>query len=537
MIYSSADIYRTLVGDVIIGAVAKIKIAEGRPSLVPEDGIVIYVSQYAEVEDFEAKWHIWIVDFDNEPLDVVINQLRRLFPTFVVLTEGAIVHGILTEVRTGRTETAPITPSQDRIDAYLTQLQERFDTLEETIKDRLLVIPSGRPGVNGSPGKDGKDGKDMVATNAKLDDLQDVDVQDAKEGQGLYYVNDRWVARFGPQRMGSGGISSSEVDTLVGLTERGEPMGHTDRTESTMVFDDATRTFTIAPVGKEFRVWVKGKRYLIRKPVSVQVPNETGLYFIFFGEGGVLGCQEDYFYWDSEAPTAYVYWNAEQEICQYFAEERHGIVLDWQTHEYLHRTRGSSIANGFDISNYVIDGNGTLDSHAQFDLSGGTFFDEDLKIIISHSSTPQAETFQQDLQGPARLPVVYKTNGIWRIDAATDFPVKKGNTHIHYNSSLNGSFALTEGSTNKYINYYIIATNNLRAPIVSLMGQVQYANFNDAKAESFSALHLTGFPSKEFRFLYKITYRIGNYTNQVASVVSSIQDIRQYVSLPFSLFL
>jgi hypothetical protein len=538
MIYSSADIYRTLVNDVIIGASADIKIAEGRPSLQPQDGIIIYVSLYPEVEDFEAKWHVWVVDFDNEPLDIVLGQLRRLFPTFTVLDSGLIVHGTLTEVRTGKTETAPVEPKKTSVDEYLNRMQERFDLLEESIQDRMLLVQSGRPGKDGEPGRDGKDGQDMVATNAKLDDLIDVEVEDAKTDQVLTFKKDKWVPRYVTQRYsGSGGVSKDELDTLVGLTERGEPMGHTDKTESVMTFDDATRTFTIAPVDKQFRVWVKGKRYVIKRSLSVQIPDETGLYFVYFGEGGVLGVQEDYFYWDSEAPTAYIYWNAEDNLCPYFAEERHGIVLDWQTHEYLHRTRGASIASGFDISNYILGGHGSLNSHAQFDLSGGTFFDEDLKIIISHSNTPVAETFQQDLQGPARLPVVYKTGNTWKIDTATDFPVKKGTTHIYYNAETAGTWSLVETSTNKYVNYYVVATNNLRAPVISLMGQVQYANHNDAKAETFSALHLTGFPSKEFRFLYKITYRVNNFNNQVKTVVESIQDIRQYVSLPFSLFL
>ena len=68
------------------------------------------------------------------------------------------------------------------------------------------------------------------------------------------------------------------------------------------------------------------------------------------------------------------------------------------------------------------------------------------------------------------------------------------------------------------------------------MGQVEYANENLAQAELFSALHLTGFPSREFRFLYKITYRNGNYTNTPKAVVGSIQDVRQYEYIPFSVF-
>jgi hypothetical protein len=539
MIFSSADIYRTLVSDAIIGASARVRIAEGRPSLELQDGIVIYVSQFAEVEDFEALWHLWIVDFDDEPLDIVLAQLRRLFPSFNILDSGTIVHGAITEIRTARTETRPELSLQRResVQVYIDELQARFLELEESIQDRMLLVQSGKAGKDGVNGKDGRDGKDLVATDVHLGDLRDVAVDDVKKDQVLTFDGTNWIPTFASEHYPRPrGVTRGEVDTLVGLTERGEPMGHTDRNESTINFDNATRTFTITPVGTSFRVWVQGKRYMIRKPLSVQIPDETGLYFIYFGDKGVLGVQEDYFYWNTEAPTAYVYWDAESQICPYFAEERHGIVLDWQTHEYLHRTRGAAIANGFDIANYIINGNGTLDAHAQFDLGNGTFFDEDLKITVTHSSTPEFENFQQDLQGPARIPVLYKLGNTWKIDQATNFPLKPGTVHPYYNLDTLGVWSLAEVDTNKYINYYIIATNNLKSSILSLMGQVQYSNQTDARNETFSALHLTDFPSKEFRFLYKITYRTANYTNAVNATVVQIQDLRQYSSLPFSLF-
>lgn len=543
MIYSSADIYRLLASDAIIGASADIKITESGLSLVPQDGIVIYIAKYPEIEDFEARWHLWIVDFDNEPLDVVVDRVRRLLPSFVPFSEGSIIHGTVLEFRTSKTDIEVKIQTADH-NLYIDQLEKRFNQLEQSIQHKLLFATldsrskDGINGKDGEDGRDGRDGRDIVATDAEIEDLKNVQVEDPKKDQVLTFDGSNWTNKFSTQHYsGTSGVSKAELDRLVGLSERGEPMGHTDKNESIMSFDDATRTFTIGPVGKQFRVWVKGRRYIFRAPLTVQIPDQTGLYFIFFGEDGVLGFQEDYFYWDTEAPTAYVYWDTETQSCPYFAEERHGIVLDWQTHEYLHRTRGAAIANGFDISNYTISGDGTSDAHAQFDLSNGTFFDEDLKVTIVHSEAPALQSFQQDLKGPAKLPVVNKVGATWKIDTATDFPVKKGITHIYYNNFANELWNLAEVENNKYVNYYIIATNNLRAPIVSLMGQVQYANFTDAKNESFSALHLIGFPSKEFRFLYKVTYRAGNYTNQVKAIVSSIQDIRQYVSLPLEIFM
>lgn len=535
MITSSTDIYRSLVGDALISAVAKVRIIEGNPSLMPEDGVVIYISKYPQTTEFEASWFIWIIDFDNEPLDVVISQIRRNFPGFRVLEDGAVIRGVLTEVKTTRTDIAPPAPQKISIEPYLEALDEKFEELRESIEDRMLLVNSGRPGRDGQDGlpgrdgRDGRDGKDLEATEVELGDLQDVYVEDAKKDQVLTYDGDAWVARYTEQRYGgNAGLTSTEVNLLQGMKETGEPMGFVDRLDSTISFDDSTRTLTIAPVAEEFVVWVKAKRFVIDQAVSVQIPDTTGLYFVFFDTEGNIGYQTDYFYWDNEAPAAYIYWDADLNTAPYVADERHGIVLDWQTHEYLHRTRGAAFANGFAISNYTLNGDGALNSSAQFNLNGGTFFDEDLEVNISHSETPNAALFQQDLQGPAKLPVFYKIGSTWKLDAATNFALKMGSVFPYYNSGSGTSWSLTEVSNNHYFNCYVIATHNLRGAIVAVMGQQQHVNIADAQNESFNALDLGGFPSKEFRFLYKIIFRTGNFSNSVKSVIAAIQDIRAY---------
>lgn len=162
----------------------------------------------------------------------------------------------------------------------------------------------------------------------------------------------------------------------------GEPIGHADKTQSSISFNSGTRTFTIAPVATEFVVWCKGVKYTYTSAQTVVIPNTTGLHFIYFNQSGVLSTQMSYFTWEDHAPTAYVYWNATTSTAVYFGDERHGITLDWQTHEYLHRTRGAAIANGFGASGYTTTGLGATDADAQIDIGGGTFFDEDMQVDI-----------------------------------------------------------------------------------------------------------------------------------------------------------
>jgi hypothetical protein len=295
------------------------------------------------------------------------------------------------------------------------------------------------------------------------------------------------------------------------FTASGEPMGHEDRTQSTISFNESTRTFTIAPVGGSFEVWVTGTKHTFTTAQTVTIPDTTGLYYIYFDENG-LGYQTNYFTWESQAPTALLYWNDVTNKAPYFADERHGTTLDWQTHEYLHRTRGAVIANGFSIGNY------TIDSSVQCDIGDGTFFDEDLEVDVVHSNTPVANTWQQDLQGPAQIPMFYLSGTAWVRDNPTNYPVKQGASTQQYNLLSGGVWSTADIDNNKYGATFIVATNNLTYPIIGIMSQSSHANQGDAEALDFGDLVLTGFPIAEFRLLYKLVFKVNTSHGQLTSV-------------------
>lgn len=322
-------------------------------------------------------------------------------------------------------------------------------------------------------------------------------------------------------------VKDSYIRDLTGISQTFEPMGHAVRLNSTISFNASTRTFTIAPTTTSYDVWCKGVKYTKTTSSSVVIPNTTGLYYIYFDSTGALQYRSSYFDWDDDVPTSYIYWNATTGTAPYFADERHGITLDWATHEYLHRTRGAVIANGFSISNYTVTGDGTLDAHAQIDLSGGTFFDEDLEVQITHSDTPTANTWQQDLQGPAKLPVFYLSGTEWVKDNATNFPLKQGTARPRYNLLSGGTWSTVDATSNRYIVNFVIATHNLNEPVIVVLGQNQFVNIGDAEAVDFSDLVLTGFPSVEFRPLYKLIFQVDAYGNAVSARLRSLIDIRQ----------
>ena len=338
-----------------------------------------------------------------------------------------------------------------------------------------------------------------------LNDLTDVVVPSPKNGQLLEFDGTNWVNAVRPSN---------------------EPIGHEDYTESTMSFDEGTRTFSIGPVSGSHTVWCTGVRYIKTTTETITIPDTTALYYIYYSSTGVLSYKTTFFTWDQDTPIAYIYWNADDNKAYYFSEERHGITLDWATHEYLHRTRGAAYASGFGVNNYTTTGNGSLDSHARIDLANGTFFDEDLQIDITHSLSPVPNTFQQHIQSPGRFPIFYRTGSAWKRHSPTDFPIFY-TTEANYNLNSGGSWSPVTLANNRYGISWLVATNNLTYPAMVVLGQGEYTNEAGYAAASWSDLDLSGFPSVEFRPLHKIVYQTSTaYANTPKSRIVAVYDLR-----------
>lgn len=345
---------------------------------------------------------------------------------------------------------------------------------------------------------------------ASLDELTDVNTAGAENGEVLQFNGTEWVPSVFPSS---------------------EPIGHENKADSTISFDESTRMFTIQPVGASFTVWCVGKRYVKTTAQTVTIPDTSGLYYIYFNSSGSLAYKTTYFTWDQDTPTAYIYWNADDNRAYFFADERHGVTLDWQTHEYLHRTRGAAIAGGFGVNNYTIAGDGSSDAHAKFDLADGTFFDEDLQVDISHSETPAPNTWQQVIQGNAEIPVFYRTNTSWVKDNATEFAFKVAASRMQFNSYSAPNWSTTDVDNNKFGISWIVATNNLNEPILAIMGQEQYLTIGEAEAATWEQLNLDGFPIFEFRPLYKAVFQYNQtFGNSYNTALRGMYDLRRVIS-------
>lgn len=319
------------------------------------------------------------------------------------------------------------------------------------------------------------------------------------------------------------------------LQDTGEPLGFINRSHSSISFLASTREFRIEPNTSanhvSYDIWTKGVKRTYTGINTVTIPNITGLYYIYFDASGVLQYRTSYFNWESDCMVSYVYWNATAGQASFIADERHGVVLDWQTHEYLHRTRGAAFANGFSINNSSVGGDGSSNSHAQIGLSSGTFFDEDLEVQITHSLIPTPNTWEQYLNPIARLPLFYLIGNEWVRDTPTDYPLKQGTLRPQYNYLNGSSWATADIEEGRYGTSWVVATNNLTYPIIVIIGQAEGDLLGAAESLRWEDLELPDFPIFEFRPLYKLVYQCDkDYTNTAKARIVSITDFRSVVS-------
>lgn len=293
MILSSADIIRILGGDPIIRLAAKIAIVDGKPAVSGREGLYIYVNRFPVLGEFEATFTLWIESDGSEPEDIVVAQIQRLLPK-VQVKSGLLTTVTTTEFRSESTQEAPQAPAVAQVDT--SALEARFEALAEDIQDRMLLVGPGRPGRDGrdgADGKDGRDGRDLIATDAKLEDLQNVEQNIAKEdGQVLTWKDGVWQNLFVPQIIssisggGGGGTVINKLDDIGDVdvpspgdgyviafnaaTSNWEAVAAPPADISGNSIDDLSDvdTSTVAPVAEEPLVW-DGTNWVPGQHVSV----------------------------------------------------------------------------------------------------------------------------------------------------------------------------------------------------------------------------------------------------------------------------
>jgi hypothetical protein len=312
-------------------------------------------------------------------------------------------------------------------------------------------------------------------------------------------------------------VSGGETGILERFEVMKEPTGFVNRTSSTTSFVDLTREFTIAPVGASYEVYVQANKYVKTTAETITLDNISGNHYIYFDIDGNLSSTQvinsDLF--QNNALISIIYWNSDTSTHTYFAEERHGLSMDGATHSYLHTVFGARYLSGLALQNFVVNGDGSLATHAQFTSDSGSIRDEDLLITMS------AQT---------QIPVLYRQGQLWRKKAADSFPVIYSGTagytgtRLPFNEFTGGAWQLTEVANNDFVLVHIFATNDKETPIVAIQGTATYLNVTAARlAASTEITSLTGLPFAEFVALGSVVFQSSNsYTNTPKARTRSI---------------
>ena len=309
-------------------------------------------------------------------------------------------------------------------------------------------------------------------------------------------------------------VDITTSDMTVEVTDtNGFPLDQ--RTGTTLLVTEATRTFYIAPVGASFHFYELGDKYEKTTSQDVTWTDVEGEHWFYFN-GGVLThlsnptIEQRTDIILKNAFIAYIYWNAtDKEVVYDIAEERHGISMSPYTHLYLHLTRGAAYNSGMAVGDVISTGDGSLDTHAQYSVTAGSFFDEDILHITESKAV--GDTY----------PVGYLLGSSnFRVGEKATFALLTGpNNRPYYNENVGGTWQLTEVADRQYVLYHLFATNGVNKQIISIMGQNEYARASDARAGASTEIGSisAGFEIAESvpiaTFIYDVRNSYGNSVN------------------------
>lgn len=368
-----------------------------------------------------------------------------------------------------------------------------------------------------------------------INDLGDVTVTTPTTGQVLVYnsVSGNWENVDGP-------------GSIYNITK--EPTGFPNRDDSQISFNEGNRTFTIAPIGASFDYYIWGVKYTVSAPIGIVIPNIQGMHYLYLNNVGAGQVQTGGFIPTLLTDYAYcgnVYWDVATQTAAVVGDERHGLTMDAATHMHFHLSLGTQYISGLSLNAVSVGGTGDLASDAQFGVDNGVLRDEDIQLDIVHSATgPNVLTanLEQILNAPAQIPVLYRTGatGNWLTKTADTYPLIYSGTAGYvdptnqlpaWNEWTGTIWQLTPVPNNHYLLIHIIATNDIRHPIVALQGILEYQNKPRGQEAAAAELNvMSGLPFQEFRPIATVIYQCKNtFTNVPKAALVADADGNAYV--------
>jgi hypothetical protein len=323
----------------------------------------------------------------------------------------------------------------------------------------------------------------------------------------------------------------------VGAALNSATTGFPNLSDSAISRTDGTRTFTIQPTGASFDFYAGGTKYTKSVAQNKVWADSEGLHVFYFDTSGVL--QETTSFTDalylSYAIVAIIYWDATSKVSIIFEDERHGLIMDGQTHLHFHKAFHAQWISGLALGSIIVGGNGNDNAHARFAVTNGVIRDEDLEFSIQDDSP-------QDLSPIAQIPILYRSgaSGDWRKKTADDYPIVYQGTagypatqRLPVNEFTGGVWTFTQVANNGFVCGHYFATNNVDEPFVGIQGQIQYGNLSAAQAGALTELRslvLAGLPLPEMVPIATVIFQTSSsYSNTPKARIVSTADGGDYI--------
>jgi len=317
--------------------------------------------------------------------------------------------------------------------------------------------------------------------------------------------------------------------------------GFEDPDDVVMIRAGAGKSITIGPVGTSYNVWSKGNLFTKTAVDFLDMSNDVGLHLLYFDESGVLlehinptddeiaetvleNCIVAWGYWDG---TNMLYWTGKNEF--------HGIIMSPATHGYLHRINGSKYLSGMALDDIIANGDGTLDTTAQFSIPIGEMLDEDIMVSMNAITSTKG------------IPIFWRdgTSNWMSSTTAEEYISHAVAGRAYYNLDTAGTWSRVEVDSSDYVLVHVFASNHEihadalgKADYITVMGQDTYGNRNQARIganEEINNLVLSGLPFAEFVPIASIIFESRDaYTNYAKSRIRTTDEGEDYVDWRFS---
>lgn len=325
-------------------------------------------------------------------------------------------------------------------------------------------------------------------------------------------------------------LMSIAIDSLWRdkINQRTGGFFHAGSFDSVISFDAGTGIFSIKPFDPLVADYIP--RFLFHSWSSeavlhrnfynneIEIPNEEGLYCIYFdsaypGRDQVLTiaknptAQELRNLHFSKVVISFIYWDQENQSVIYFGDDRHGSEWNPQIRWYLNQSFGARRETGLQITDFVVNGDGSNNNHAQFLISEGTIIHDDFQLKIPASELT--------------IPILYfSTDNHPRFKTNAGYSVYKEGNRICYNANQN---SIAEVENGNFVIYHYFATNETgydSRKIISVMGTSQYTSIQAAYSGNRTELSdiQKYIPMQGLCYIESAIFQTSNdYTNTIKS--------------------